>query len=152
MAIPLFHRNKVVKFWTNYKGKGKYRDYREGRYYLLFSVDESNKLLTFLPITSNRHDYKDYASRYKILNRCSYLESEKYPESFINTDILIIVPFEAIPYLSFCNECPSFCLEEDFEEIIKLHSDLPSYGTEIDEVEITIEYFLKPQSSKNKKV
>jgi len=79
------------------------------------------------------------------------LEREKYPESFVNTDILIIVPFEAIPYLNFCDKCSSFCLKKDFEEITKLHSNLPNYGIEIDKVDITIEYFLKPRSSKNKK-
>ncbi|CAI2199480.1 9250_t:CDS:1, partial [Funneliformis geosporum] len=103
--------------------------------------DKVKKILILFPITSNRHDYRDYTGRYKILYRCPYLEDEKYPESFVNADILIIVPFEAILYLDFCSECSSFCLKEDFEEITQLHSVLPNYKIEIDKVDITIEYF-----------
>jgi hypothetical protein len=144
MSIFPFRQNKVVKFWTSYKGKGKYRDFREDRYYLLFLIDKVKKILFFFPITSNRNNPDEYPSQYKVSNpRPPCLESEIYPESFVNVNILIRVPLEAIPYLNLCNECSSFCLESDFEKITKLHSNLPSYGTEIDEVNMSIEYFKK---------
>src|SRR3954468_8489899 len=109
MTVPPFHKNKVVKFQTSYK-KGKYRDYRGDRYYLLFLVDEVKEFFFFFPITSKRHNFDEYLSQYKVRDpRPPCLESKIYPKSFINTDILIIVPFKAIPYLKFCDKCPSFC-------------------------------------------
>ena len=141
VGIPPFQSNKVVQFWTSYKGEGKYRNFRENHYYLLFSVDKTTRVLTFFPITSNRHCYKKYVSRYKISSpRPPCLESKKYPESFVNTGILVTVPFEVITYLDFCNQCPSpFCLQEDFGEIVQLHSALPK----VDTVNLNIKDFKK---------
>jgi hypothetical protein len=107
-------------------------------------IDEIRKFFFFFPITSNRNNPDEYPSQYKVSEpRPPCLESEIYPKSFVNTNILIKVPFEVISCLNFCDKCSPVCLKEDFEEIKQLHSVLPDYGIEIDEVDIAIEYFKK---------
>jgi hypothetical protein len=101
------------------------------------------KFLNFFPITSNCVYFGVYGSKYKVSEpRPPCLESKIYPESFVNSNILVKVPLEAISYLEFCDKCPSpLCLEKDFDEIVELHSKLPNYEIKIDEVKLTVADF-----------
>jgi hypothetical protein len=102
--------------------------------------------LSFFPVTSNRTRYIVYISQYKVPDpRPTCLNSKIYPESFINTNLMVNVPFEAISYLSFCRKCstPSCLKKEYFETIARLHYSLPNYGKKIEKADLTIEDFKK---------
>lgn len=145
MTFPPFCNNKVAWFWTSYN-QGKDKNLVGLRCYFLFSVDKDKKLFKFFPITSNRTRFIVYISQYKVPDpRPVCLKSKFYLESFINTNLLVNIPFEAIPHLSFCRKCSSpVCLKEEyFETITRLHSNLPNYGKKIDKADLTIEDFKK---------
>lgn len=129
MSIPIFHPNQVVKFTTSYQ-EGKEVDLTGRRYYLLWKIDKELKVFIFFTITSNHnHQNSDFVSQFKITKpRPPCLQSEFYPNSFINTNRLVIVPYKLISYLKFCQNCPNACLiKEDFQGIVQLHNNLPKY-------------------------
>lgn len=145
MAIPVFYPNQVVKFATNYQ-EGKEADLTGWRYYLLWKIDQELKVLIFFTITSN-HNFQDssFVSQFKITQpRPPCLQSEFYPNSFVNTNRLVIVPFKLDTYLKFCQKCAKHCLiKEDFQGIIQLHNDLPKYykGIKIKPIELNEDNF-----------
>jgi hypothetical protein len=102
-------------------------------------------LLIFFSITSN-HNHKDiiFVSQYKIAEpRPPCLQSEKYPNSFVNTNRLVMVPFSVVSLLKFCQKCFDSCLtKEEFQNIIQLHNNLPKYGKKIKRIELDIKDFV----------
>jgi hypothetical protein len=92
-----FCPNQVICFQTNYcKNRLDFTGYR---YYLLKEIDEENKTLVFFPITSNRSREREFYSQYKVRERPSCLDSKIYPESFINTNLLIKVPLDLARFM-----------------------------------------------------
>lgn len=122
MALPLFQPNQVICFQTNYfKNRRNFTGYR---YYLLKEIDKKNNLLVFFTITSNRTREWVFFSQHKVKHRPSCLDSEIYPESFINTNCLVKVPLKVSKFLE--RNCKNFhqtCLDKvEFREIINLHA------------------------------
>ena len=144
MTVPIFHTNQIVRFTTNYQ-EGKELDLTGWRYYLLWKIDEKFEVLFFFTITSN-HNYQDisFVSQFKITHpRPLCLQSELYPNSFVNTNRLVIVPYKLIPYLKFCKKCSNPCLiREDFQGIIQLHNDLSKYRIKVRKIDLDLKDFI----------
>lgn len=138
MSVSVFHPNQIVRFATSYDEDGD--DLTGWRYYLLWKIEEKERLI-FFPLTSN-HNHQNiiFVSQYKISSpRPPCLESYFYPNSFVNTNRLIIVPYSVISSLKFCQKCPNNCLsKEDFESIVKLSNDLPKYRKKVKRINLDI--------------
>ena len=142
MSVPTFHPNKIVKFATNYDEDGD--DLTGWRCYLLWKNDTEQKKLILFSITSNHnHQNRIFVSQFKVSDpRPPCLQSKFYPKSFANTNRLVIIPYETISYLKFCQRCPSFCLsKEDFWGINQLHSNLLKYRIKVRRIELDTKYF-----------
>jgi len=128
MASLDFHTNQIIMFATNYDDGTD--DLTGWRYYLLWKIDEKRKSLTFFPLTSNHNQQNtSFVSQYKITTpRPPCLQSELYPNSFVNTNRLITVNYEVFSYFKSCWKCLNACLtKEDFEGISELHNKLTKY-------------------------
>jgi len=143
MAVPVFRPNQIVRFATSYEEDGD--DLTGWRYYLLKEVDKKNNLLILFSITSN-HNHRDiiFVSQYKITDpRPPCLQSENYPNSFVNANRLVTVPLSVISCLKPCLKCSNFCLtKEDFQSIIQLHNNLPKYGKKVKRIDLDIKDFI----------
>jgi len=146
MSVSIFSPNQVVCFQTNYcKNR---RDFTGYRYYLLKEIDKEKDKLIFFPITSNRSRNWVIFGQYKVKKRPSCLDSKLYPESFVNTNCLIKVPFKVINFLERnCKNKHKTCLyKEDFQEIVILHKFLLEFQsllpTDIEEITLTESNFV----------
>ena len=137
MAVSVFHPNQIVRFSTSYDEDGD--DLTGWRYYLLWKFEEKEKMLIFFPLTSN-HNHRNitFVTQYKVTApRPPCLESAFYPNSFVNANRLVLVPYLVLPFLKFCQKCPKSCLSrKDFVAIVKLNSDLPKYHKKIKRIEL----------------
>lgn len=152
MSLPLFQSNQVICFQTNYcKNRLDFTGYR---YYLLKEIDEENKMLVFFPITSNRSREAEFYSQYKVRKRPSCLNSKVYPESFINTNLLIKVPLDLAELMEKnCRKVHQTCLEkEEFAEVIELHKFVVEFETilsaDVRVITFNKEHFLINKKSK----